>query len=184
MENITINKLDGTFENVEVNIMAEGNDTHDHSSQESVLMVDAENIAIDGLDIIHDSSKTTDTNVEQIESIVNFDVDHNDVLQKKLPVQSVNESKESNTVDNAIDVNGDPSKDSDHTNVGRIWLLMLPILFLIVWISILWLRKIMFMMFVFKKLPSIMEIMSKQNQVFMMKLNKMMYPKKYSKLPK
>ncbi len=66
-------------------------------------------------DIIHDSSKTIDTNAEQTESIVDDDVEHNNVLQKELPVQCAHDSEEVNTFDKATDVNGDPSKDSDHT---------------------------------------------------------------------
>ena len=34
---------------------------------------------------------------------------------QELPVQSAHESEEVNTFDKATDVNGDPSKDSDHT---------------------------------------------------------------------
>ena len=119
VENLTFDKPDGIFDNVEVNTVAEGNDTYGHPSQESVVIVEAENSAIDGLGIIHDSSKTIDTNVEQIESIVGFDGECDDVLQKELPVQSVHESEEINTVHKAIDVNGDPNKDSDHTNVAE-----------------------------------------------------------------
>ncbi len=66
MENLTFDEPDGIFDNVEVNTVAEGNDTYDHPSQESVVIVEAENSATDGLGIIHDSSKTIDTNVEQI----------------------------------------------------------------------------------------------------------------------
>jgi hypothetical protein len=36
-------------------------------------------------------------------------------LQKELPFQSAHESEEVNTVDKVTDVNGDPSKDFDHT---------------------------------------------------------------------
>ncbi len=69
----------------------------------------------DGFDIIHDSSETIDTNVEQTEPIVDSDVDRNDVSQKELPVQSTHESEKVNTFDKATDVNGDSSKDSDYT---------------------------------------------------------------------
>jgi hypothetical protein len=47
--------------------------------------------------------------------MVDDDVEHNDVSQKELPVQCAHDSEEVNTVDKATDVNGDPSKDSDHT---------------------------------------------------------------------
>jgi hypothetical protein len=119
VENLTVDEPDGIFDNVEVNTVAEGNDTYGHPSQESVVIVHTENSVIDGLDIIHDSSKTIDINVEQTETIVDFDGDCNDVSQKELPVQSVHESGEINTFDKANDVNGDPNKDLDHTNVAE-----------------------------------------------------------------
>ncbi len=58
------------------------NDTNGHPSQESDVTVDTENSNIDGLDIIHDSSETIGTNVEQTEPIVDSDVDCDDVSQK------------------------------------------------------------------------------------------------------
>jgi hypothetical protein len=112
-ENLTVAEPDCTLDSVEVNTVGEANDTNGHPSQESDVTVDSENSNIDGLDIIHDSSKTIDTNVEQTEAFVNSDNDCNDVLQKELPVQS-SQSEEVNTFDKATDVNGDPSKDSDH----------------------------------------------------------------------
>ncbi len=114
-ENTTVLEPYCTLDSVEVNTVGEANDTNDHPSQESDVTVDAENSNIDEPDIIHDSSKTIDTNVEQTESMVDDDDDHNDVSQKELPVQCAHDSEEVNTVDNATDVNGDPSKDSDHT---------------------------------------------------------------------
>jgi hypothetical protein len=48
-------------------------------SQEFDVQIDAENSNIDKPDIIHDSSKTNDANVEQIESMVDDDVEQNDV---------------------------------------------------------------------------------------------------------
>ncbi len=47
--------------------------------------------------------------------IVDSDVNRNDVSQKELPVQSAHESEKVYTFDKAADVNGDFSKDSDHT---------------------------------------------------------------------
>jgi hypothetical protein len=113
-ENTTVDEPDCTLDSVEVNIVGEANDTNGHPSQESYVTVDVENSNIDEPDIIHDSSKTIDTNAEQIESMVDDYVEYNDVSQKKLPVQCVHDSEEVNTVDKATDVNGDPSKDSDH----------------------------------------------------------------------
>ncbi len=76
---MTVDEPYCTLDSVEVNTVGEANDTNGHSSQESDVTVDAENSNIDELDIIHDSSKTIDTKVEQTESIVDDDVDHNDV---------------------------------------------------------------------------------------------------------
>jgi hypothetical protein len=114
-ENLTVDESACTLISVEVNTVGEANDTNGHPCQESDVTVDAENSNIDWLDIIHDSSKTIDTNVEQTEPIVDSDVDCNDVSQKELPVQSAHESEEVNTFDKATGVNSDPSKDSDHT---------------------------------------------------------------------
>jgi hypothetical protein len=114
-ENTTIDEPYSSLDSVGVNTVGEANDTNGHPSQESDVTVDAENSNIDELDIIHDISKTIDTNVEQTDSIVDSDVDHNDVLQKELPVQCTHESEDVNSFDKATDVNGDPSKDSDHT---------------------------------------------------------------------
>ncbi len=61
--------------------MGEANNLNDHPSQESDVQIDAENSNIDELDIIHDSSKTKDANAEQKESIVDDDVEQNDVSQ-------------------------------------------------------------------------------------------------------
>ncbi len=130
---------------VEVNTVGEANDTNGHPSQESDVTVDTENSNIDGLDFVHDSSKTIDTSVEQTEPIVDSDVDRNDVSQKELPVQSAHKSEEVNTVDKATDVNGDPSKDSDLTIDAENMTVMSLIGFLIVWKSIQWVRKMMFM---------------------------------------
>jgi hypothetical protein len=85
-ENPTVDEPNCTVDSVEVKTVGEANDTNGHPSQESDVTVDAENSNIDELDIIHDSSKTVDTNVKQTE-----------VLQKELPVQSAHESEEVNT---------------------------------------------------------------------------------------
>ena len=58
--------------------MSEANDVHGHSSQEIGVHIDRENSNVDEPNI-HDSSKTNDDNAEQIESIVDNDVEQNDV---------------------------------------------------------------------------------------------------------
>jgi hypothetical protein len=94
-ESTNVDEPDCTLDSVEVNTVGEANDTNGHPSQAFDVTVDAENSNIDGLHIIHDSSKTIDTNVKQTEPIVDSDVDHNDVSQKELPVQSAHESEKS-----------------------------------------------------------------------------------------
>jgi hypothetical protein len=80
-ENMTVDEPYHTLDSVEVNTEGEANDTNGHPSQESDVTVDAENSNIAEFDIIYDSSKTIDTNVEQTESIADSDVHHNDVSQ-------------------------------------------------------------------------------------------------------
>jgi hypothetical protein len=63
-ENSTVDEPDCTLHSVEVNTVGKANDTYGLLSKESGITVDAENCNIDVLDIIHDSSKTIDTNVE------------------------------------------------------------------------------------------------------------------------
>ncbi len=83
-ENTNVDEPYCTFDSVEVNTVGEANDTNGHPSQESDVTVDAENSNIDEPDIIYDSFKTIDPNVEQTESMVDDDVDHNDVSQKRI----------------------------------------------------------------------------------------------------
>ncbi len=81
-ENTTVDEPDHTLDSVEVNTVGEANDTNGHPYQEPDVTVNAENINVDEPDIIHDSSKTIDTNAEQTESMADNDVEHNDVSQK------------------------------------------------------------------------------------------------------
>jgi hypothetical protein len=92
VENSTVDEPDGILDNVEVNTVAERYDTHGHTSHKSVVIVDAENHAIDELDVVHDSSKAIDTNVD-------FDND------------DVHDGEDINIVDNANDMHGDPNKE-------------------------------------------------------------------------
>jgi hypothetical protein len=99
-ENTTVDESDCTLDSVEVNTVGEANDTNGHPSQESDVTVDAEHSNIDEPDIIHDISKTIDANAKQAVSMVDDDVEHNDVSQKELPVQCAHDSEGVNTVDN------------------------------------------------------------------------------------
>ncbi len=64
----------------DLNTVSEANDVYGHSSQEIVVQIDRENSNVDEPNI-HDSSKTNDRNAEQTESIVDDDVEQNDVSQ-------------------------------------------------------------------------------------------------------
>jgi hypothetical protein len=62
VEKPTVDESYGTFNNVEVNTVAEGYDSYGHTCQESVVMIDAENHAIDEHEVVHDKSKAIDSN--------------------------------------------------------------------------------------------------------------------------
>jgi hypothetical protein len=66
----------------DLNTVSKLNDINGHSSQEIDVKIDVENSNVDEPDIIHDNSKTNDGNAEQTESIVDDDVEQNDVSQK------------------------------------------------------------------------------------------------------
>ncbi len=80
-EDTALNEPDCTLDSVEVIRVGEANDAKGHPSQEFDVTIGAENSTIDEPDIIHDSSKTIDSNAEWTESIVDDDVEHNDVSQ-------------------------------------------------------------------------------------------------------
>ncbi len=63
------------------NTVSEANDVHGHSCQEINVQIDVENSNVDEPNN-HDSSKTNDGNAERTESIVDDDVEQNDVSQK------------------------------------------------------------------------------------------------------
>jgi hypothetical protein len=62
----------------DLNTVSDTNDVHGHSSQEIGVQIDRENSNVDEPNI-HDSSKTNDGNAEQTDSIVDGDVEQNDV---------------------------------------------------------------------------------------------------------
>jgi hypothetical protein len=64
----------------DLNTVSEANDVHGHSCQENGVQIDRENSNVDKPNI-HDGSKTNDDDAEQTESIVDNDVEQNDVSQ-------------------------------------------------------------------------------------------------------
>ncbi len=79
-EDMTVDEPDCILDSVEVNTVGKANDVHGHSSQEMDVQIDVENSNIDESNI-HDSSKTNNGNAEQTESMVDDDVEQNDVSQ-------------------------------------------------------------------------------------------------------
>ncbi len=77
---MTVDEPDCIFDSVEVNTVGEENDVHGLCSQETGVQIDRENSNVDEPNI-HDSSKTNDANSEQTNSIVDDDVEKNDVSQ-------------------------------------------------------------------------------------------------------
>jgi hypothetical protein len=62
------------------NTVSDANDVYGHSSQEIGVQIDRENSNVVEPNI-HDSSKTNDGNAEQKDSIIDGDVEQNDVSQ-------------------------------------------------------------------------------------------------------
>jgi hypothetical protein len=79
-ENMTVGEPDCIFDSVEVNTVGEKNDVHGLCSQETGVQIDRKNSNFDEPNI-HASSKTNDANAEQTNSIVEDDVEQNDVSQ-------------------------------------------------------------------------------------------------------
>jgi hypothetical protein len=94
----------------DLNTVSDANDVHGHSSQEIGVQIDRENSNVDEPNI-HDSSKTNDGNAEQTDSIIDGDVEQNDVsqniiqgLQNKTVCKDVGMEK-------ADETTNDPGKD-------------------------------------------------------------------------
>jgi hypothetical protein len=101
---------------VKVNTVGEANDVNGHPSQESDVTIDAENSNVDEPDIILDSSKTNDENAEQTESMVDDNVEQNDVSQniiQGLQKETVSDDVEIEKADETTDASGHVNKDCD-----------------------------------------------------------------------
>jgi hypothetical protein len=94
-----------------LNTVSDTNDVHGHSSQEIGVQIDRENSNIDEPNI-HDSSKTNDENAEQTDSIVDDDVEQNDVSQniiQGLQNKTVSKDVGMEKTDETTNVNGETS---------------------------------------------------------------------------
>jgi hypothetical protein len=115
-ENMTVDEPDCILDSVEVNTVGEANDVNGHPGQEIDVQIDAENSNVDEPDIIHDSSKTNDANDEQTESIVDDDVEQNDVYQNTiqgLQKETVSDDVEMEKADETTDASSHVHKDCD-----------------------------------------------------------------------
>ncbi len=79
-ENMTVDEPDCIFDSVEVNTVGGENDVHGLCSQETGVQIDKGNSNVDEPNI-HDSSKIIDANAEQRNSIVDNDVEQNEVSE-------------------------------------------------------------------------------------------------------
>ncbi len=77
---MTVDGPDCSFDSVEVNTVGKEKDVHGLCSQKSGVQIDKGNINVDEPNI-HDSSKTNDANAEQTNSIVDDDVEQNEVSE-------------------------------------------------------------------------------------------------------
>jgi hypothetical protein len=103
--------------------VGEANDANGHPSKESDVSIGAKNSNIDEPDIIHDSSKTIDANAEPTESMVDDDVEHNDVSQNIIQgsqKETVSDDVEMEKADETTDATGHVNKDFDDELMKKI----------------------------------------------------------------
>jgi hypothetical protein len=101
---------------VEVNTVDKATDAHGHPSKDSNDRNEAENMDVDEPDMIHEGSETNDANAKQPESIVDNDVEMNDIsttIEQGLQEEAVFDSVEMDKVDKTTDAFGHSSTDSD-----------------------------------------------------------------------
>ena len=78
-ENMNVDEPDCALDSVKVNTADKATDANGHPSKDSDDRIGAENMNVDQPNMIHDGSKTNDANAEQTESMVDDDVEKNDV---------------------------------------------------------------------------------------------------------
>ncbi len=107
--NMNVDEPDCASDSVEVNTGEKAHDATGQPSQDSDDRIDAENMNVDEPDIIHDSSKTNDANAEQTESMVDDDVEQNDVstnINQGLQKETVSDDVEMEKADKTTDAFG------------------------------------------------------------------------------
>jgi hypothetical protein len=113
---MNVDEPDHALDSVEVNTVDKANDANGHPSKDSDDRIDAENMNVDEPDMIHDSSKTNDANAEKTESMVDDDVEQNDVsttIDQGLQEGTVSDDVEMEKADKTTDALAHASTDSD-----------------------------------------------------------------------
>ncbi len=115
-ENMNVDEPDCAIDSVKGNTVDKANDANGHPSQDSDDRIDAENSNVDEPNIIHDSSKTNDANAEQTQSMVDNDVDQNDVstnINWGLQKETVSDDVEMEKADETTHAFGHVNTDCD-----------------------------------------------------------------------
>ncbi len=115
-ENMNVDEPDCALDSVEVNTVDKANDANGHPSKDSDDRIDAKNMNVDEPNMIHECYKTNNANAEQIESMVDDDVEQNDVsttIDQGLQEETVSDDVEMEKADKTTDAFGHASTDSD-----------------------------------------------------------------------
>ncbi len=116
-ENMDVDEPDCTLDSVDVNTVKQANDANGHPSKDSDDRINAENMTVDEPNMIHDSSKTNYANTEQTESMVDDDVEQNDVstnINQGLQKKNISDDVEMEKADQTTDAFGHASTDCDN----------------------------------------------------------------------
>ncbi len=114
------------LDSVEVNTADKATDANGHPNKDSDNRIDTENMVVGEPQdfMIHDDSKTNDSNAEQTELMVDDDFEKNDAsttIEQDLQVEAVCDSVEVDKADKTTDAYGHASTDSDdRINVGNV----------------------------------------------------------------
>jgi hypothetical protein len=115
-KNMNVDEPDLALDSVEVNRVDKANDAYGHPSQDSDDRIDVENSNVDEPAIIDDSSKTNDANAEQTQSMVDDDVEQNDLstnINQDLQKDTISDDVEMEKPDKTTDAFGHVDTDCD-----------------------------------------------------------------------
>ncbi len=115
-ENMNVDEPNSALDCVEVNKADKATDANGDPSKDSDDKIDAGNMNVEKPDMIHGGSKTNDANTEQTESMVDDDVEMNDLsttIDQGLQEETVSDNVEMDKADKTTDAFGHVSIDSD-----------------------------------------------------------------------